>query len=138
MGNIEMSDIINTGHAGLWGLINDKNSGIDLPKPFEHDIFLLHTHIAGTSYIEDIMELEPFINAGDRLEMFREPDNEYDELAIVVKNADGVKLGYIPRAQNAVLARLMDAGKLLFCRVSGKELVNERWLKISIKIYMRD
>ena len=34
-----MSDIINTGHAGLWGLINDKNGGIDLPKPFEHDIF---------------------------------------------------------------------------------------------------
>ena len=132
-----MSDIINTGHAGLWGLINDKNSGIDLPKPFEHDIFLLHTHIAGTSYIEDIMELEPFINAGDRLEMFREPDNEYDELAILVKNADGIKLGYIPRVQNAVFARLMDAGKLLFCRVSGKELVDEYWLKIGIKIYMR-
>ena len=132
-----MSDIINTGHAGLWGLINDKNGGIDLPKPFEHDIFLLDTHIAGTTHIEGIMKLEPFINTGDRLEMFREPDNEYDELAILVKNADGIKLGYIPRVQNAVFARLMDAGKLLFCRVSGKELVDEYWLKIGIKIYMR-
>jgi len=36
---------------------------------------------------------------------FREPDNPYDKRAIVIKNASGMKIGYVPKEDNAELAR---------------------------------
>lgn len=85
-----------------------------IPKPFERDIFLLDTHVAGTTHIEGIDELEPYLKSGDRLNLFREPDNPYDEFAILIKTMDGVKIGYIPQKDNIIFARLMDAGKLFW------------------------
>jgi hypothetical protein len=73
--------------------------------------------------IEGIEELEPYLNADDRLEFFREPDNPHDHKAIVIKNANGVKIGYVPSADNVIFSRLMDAGKLLFARITSKKNV---------------
>jgi len=39
--------------------------------------------------------------------------------------------------KNEILARLMDAGKLIFGRVEKKEKVDD-WVKITIKVFMRD
>ncbi len=64
-------------------------------------------------------------------------DNPYDKRAIVIKNADGVKIGYIPRADNKIFARLMDAGKLLFGKISSKEKQGI-WLKIDIAVFLHD
>ncbi len=63
--------------------------------------------------IEGMEELGLNLNAGDRLDFFREPDNPHDRRAIAIKCADGVKIGYVPKADNVIFARLMDAGKLL-------------------------
>lgn len=93
--------------------------------------------MAGTSFIEGIEELEPHLNIGDKLEFFREPDNPHDSKAIVIKNADGVKVGYVPRADNVIFSRLMDAGKLLFGRITNKEM-RGTWLKMDIKIYLHE
>ena len=71
-------------------------------------------YVAGTTHIEGIEELEPHLNNDDRLEFFREPDNRYDKQAIVIKTFDGVKIGYVPKQDNVIFARLMDVGKLLF------------------------
>jgi hypothetical protein len=71
------------------------------------------------------------------LSFYREPDNPYDHKAIVIKNADGVKIGYVPRADNVVFSRLMDAGKLLFGRITSKEM-SGKWLKIEIKIFLHE
>lgn len=68
---------------------------------------------------------------------FREPDNPHDPNAIVIKNADGVKVGYVPRADNLIFSRLMDAGKLLFGKITHKEMIG-KWLKINIKIYLHE
>ena len=103
----------------------------------ERDIFLFDTHIAGTTYIEGIEELAPYLNIGDKLDLYREPDNPYDSKAIVIKNADGVKIGYVPRADNAVFSRLMDAGKLLFGKITDKKMKGD-WLKIDIGIYLHE
>jgi len=48
-----------------------------------------------------------------------------------------VKIGYIPKADNAIFARLMDAGKLLFARIASKEK-SGTWLKIAIKVYLHE
>jgi len=113
------------------------NGEIEIPKPFERDIFLFDTFIAGTTHIEGIEELEPFINVGDKLDFFREPDNPYDKEAIVIKNKNGVKVGYVPKADNVIFSRLMDAGKLLFGQIEEKEMKGN-WLKINIKVYLKD
>ena len=95
------------------------------------------THVAGTSHVEGIDELEPHLNIEDRLDFFREPDNPHDSKAIVIKNDNGIKIGYIPEADNAIFSRLMDAGKALFARIASKERQG-KWLKIDIKVYLHE
>ena len=104
--------------GGLIGLIHSENGEISIPKPFERDIFLFDTYVAGTTHIEGIEELEPHMNEGDKLDFFREPDNRYDAQAIMIKTLNGVKIGYVPKQDNVIFARLMDAGKLLFGKIS--------------------
>ena len=130
-----MSDIIKTGGTGLISHI--VNNSIVLPKPFERDIFLFDTVIAGTSYIKDIDIIAGSINEDDRLTFLRESANKHDDMAIMIKTADGAKLGYVPKADNAIFARLMDAGKLLFGRIASMEK-KRKWYKISIKVYLHE
>ena len=87
-----MGDIIKNGGNEIVGLIHGKNGELDIPKPFQRDIFLFDTYVAGTTHVDGIEELEPGLNVGDRLDFFREPDNPYDPMAIAVKNTDGVKV----------------------------------------------
>ena len=130
-----MSELINVEGGGIVGLLHGKGGDLTIPKPFEREIFLFDTHIAGTSYIEGIEDLEPHLNIDEKLEFFREPNNTYDNKAIVIKNADGVKIGYVPKADNVIFSRLMDAGKLLFGRITSKEMAG-KWLKIAIKVFL--
>ncbi len=132
-----MSDIVKSNQGGLVGLMHTQGGGLTIPKPFEKDIFLFDSHVAGTTFIEGIEELEPHLNIDDRLDFFREPDNKHDPKAIVIKNADGVKIGYVPREDNVIFSRLMDAGKLLFGRITYKEMKG-KWLKINIKIFLHE
>jgi len=132
-----MGELDKSKNSDLVALLNNKGGSIDIPKPFERDIFLFKTHIAGTSFVEGIEELEPYLQVDDKLDFFREPDNPYDKRAIVIKNADGVKIGYIPRADNKIFARLMDAGKLLFGKIASKEKQGI-WLKIDIAVFLHD
>jgi len=132
-----MSDLVKSGGNDLIGLLHGKGGGLAIPMPFERDIFLFDTHVAGTSFIEGIEELEPHLKLEDELDFFREPDNPHDDKAIVIKNTDGVKIGYVPKADNVIFSRLMDAGKLLFGRISAKEMKG-KWLKIEIKVYLHE
>lgn len=131
-----MGELVNSG-GGLVGLLHGNGGEISIPKPFERDIFLFDTYVAGTTHIEGIEELEPHLKVDDRLEFFREPDNSYDNQAIVIKTYDGVKIGYIPKQDNVIFARLMDAGKLLFGKISSKEILGT-WVKIYIKVFLHE
>ena len=132
-----MGDLVKTGGSGLVGLLDGKNGEISIPKPFEKDIFLFDTYVAGTTHIEGIEELELHLNVDDRLAFFREPDNRYDKQAIVIKTVDGVKIGYVPKQDNVIFARLMDAGKLLFGKITSKEKKGS-WVKIYIKVFLHE
>lgn len=132
-----MGDLVKTGSSGLVGLLHGKNGEISIPKPFEKDIFLFDTYVAGTTHIEGIEELELHLNVDDRLAFFREPDNRYDKQAIVIKTVDGVKIGYVPKQDNVIFARLMDAGKLLFGKITSKEKKGS-WVKIYIKVFRHE
>ena len=132
-----MSDLKKTEGGDLIGLIHGKGGGLIIPQPFERDIFLFNTHVAGTTHIPAIANLEPHLNTGDKLDFFREPDNAHDPKAIVIKTADGVKIGYVPQADNVIFSRLLDAGKLLFARIESKQLAN-KWLNIKINVFLHE
>lgn len=129
--------LVKSGGNGLVGLLHGKGGELSIPKPFEKDIFLFDTYVAGTTHIEGIEELEPHLNNDDRLEFFREPDNRYDKQAIVIKTVNGVKIGYVPKQDNVIFARLMDAGKLLFGKITSKEKKGS-WVKIYIKVFLHE
>jgi len=122
--------------AGILSLFRGGTGG-GLPVPFEQNIYLTDAHVAGTTHVPNIRELEPALIIGERLSFQREPDNAADPLAILIKNAAGEKLGYLPRAKNEIPARLMDAGKLLYGVIEGKEFHGE-WLKITMKVWLND
>ena len=48
-----------------------------------------------------------------------------------------MKLGYVPRDDNVIFSRLMDAGKRLYASILEKEWRN-RWLRIAIRIYLNE
>ncbi len=131
----KMHEIDKPNDHGLMHLIHNKN--LTVPLPFAREIFLFDTYIAGTSHIEGLEELYAYLMVGSLLNFYREPDNPYDAQAIMIKNADGVKLGYIPKADNIIFSRLMDAGKLLFGKISSKSM-NGNWVKIKIDIFLKD
>ena len=131
-----MSDIIKIDSNNIIGILNS-NNGLNIEKPFSKDIFLIEVHIAGTTHIDNINELEPKLNEGVEVLFFREPTNQYDDKAIVIKDKEGNKLGYVPRAKNEILARLMDAGKLVYGKIKSKEKI-DNWIKIELEIYLKD
>lgn len=105
-------------------------------QPFVREIMLIECHIAGTAY-HDAKAVESQLLPGTMLPLKREPQNPHDQLAIVILTDSGHRLGYVPQAKNEALARLMDAGKLLFGKIEAKQW-QRNWLEISIRIYMRD
>lgn len=124
-------------NRNILSIFHGKSGELVFTNPFEQEIYLFDTYIAGTSHVEGILELEPFLAIDDRLDFFREPDNMYDSQAIVIKNQSGVKLGYVPQKDNVIFARLMDAGKLLFGKITAKE-IKGKWVYVTIRIFLKE
>ena len=116
---------------GLLAMLSKGASGI---VPFRREIFLLEITVAGTTFCSDIHKADKEIAPEKVLTMKREPDNKPDEFAIAIYVED-IRIGYVPAELNEVCSRLMDAGKMFFCRVISKEWKKE-WLRIKANIYM--
>ena len=113
------------------------NNGIaEMIKPLMKEVFLISTFVAGTTHVKDRSVFEE-IKEDDKLILKREPDNRFDELAIMVLTKSGKKLGYIPEKDNPVLARLMDAGKKLTASVETMS-VKGSYHTISISVSLVD
>ena len=117
--------------AILKGL--DKNK---VPKPFQREIFILDTHIAGTHYYQAKKQAQK-LKEGHHLVFCREKDNPHDHRAIAILDLEKNKLGYLPQKKNEVVSRLMDAGKAIYAVIQKMEWKNQ-YLKIDIKVYMRE
>ena len=132
-----MSDLVKIDNGDLIEYLMKTGSGLDLPKPFERDIYLFDTYVAGTTHIEGIENIGESLKKGDRLVFYREPENEHDPQAIRIETLRKEKIGYVPHKDNVIFSRLMDAGKVLFAKVIEKEMKG-KWLKIKIKIYLHE
>ena len=131
-----MSNVIKIDGSNIVNILNNKGA-LDIEKPFSREIFLIEVHIAGTTHIDNIDVLEPKLTEGVEVQFFREPNNQYDSKAIVVKDKEGNKLGYIPKEKNEILSWLMDAGKLLYGKVKTKKKLGD-WIKIEMEVYLKD
>ncbi|MFM2208232.1 MAG: hypothetical protein RL213_2207 [Bacteroidota bacterium] len=118
---------------GLIALIQGGGSELML---FARELLVLECHIAGTSYL-DLEEVEPRLKPDDRFLLLREPKNEHDTFAVAIHTVEKEKLGYLPRDKNETVARLLDAGKILFAVLVSKEWQND-WLKLSVKVFYLD
>ena len=63
-----MSNIVKTDGGSLASLLHGKGGDLTIPKPFERDIFLFDTFVAGTTHIESIEELAQHLNVDDKLD----------------------------------------------------------------------
>jgi len=79
------------------------------------EIRLSSPYIAGFQYYQGI-ELEKILKENDSLILKREPQNKHDCYAIEVY-IDSNKLGYLPREENKVFARMMDQGMRVRARI---------------------
>jgi hypothetical protein len=85
-----------------------------------------YRHYGGGEVLRD---LKP----GDRLELVREPANPYDANAVRVEWR-GVKLGYVPRRDNAAVARQMDRGMALEARLAGARENRNRSVRLEFEV----
>lgn len=123
--------------TGSGSLLQTLHADLQTPAPYSSDVLLLQTYVAGTTHTAGLEELEPFLKPGDRLDLVRIPDNPSDPNAIKIYTRDRVKLGYVPRKENHILARLMDAGKRLYAKILSKHWQGD-WLYIDIEVYLND
>lgn len=105
--------------------------------PFSKEIFLQEITIAGTGYCDEIDRLSPKLVPNTVLSLKRDPKNKHDELAIEVL-FENIRIGWVPRTQNNVVARLMDAGKNLLARVTKTHTESDMWISIECEMYMID
>ena len=132
-----MKELARSERAGILRVLRPGDGMEPMEGPYSRDIFLIEVQVAGTSHVVGMDELEPFLQIDERLSLVRVPDNPSDPCAIKIFNRDGLKLGYVPREQNQILARLMDAGKELFAVLSEKSWRGD-WLRLRIRIYLHD
>jgi hypothetical protein len=99
------------------------------------DDILLCTHVAGFAYHAGAQEdFKP--GADEGLSLHREPGNPYDTLAIRI-DWQGQKLGYVPRPDNADLARAMDEGVIFTARVQQYDAHAPVWRRLEFVVSAR-
>ena len=80
-----MSDLIKKDQGELLHYLFGQESGSRLPKPYERDIFLFDTYVAGTTHIENMEAIGSSLHEGDKLIFYREPENSHDPQAIRIE-----------------------------------------------------
>lgn len=119
-------------------LISCLTIGLALAWPFfaqagtEAHILLQDSPLAGFQYHQG-KQLWQDMRVGDALTLTREPDNPYDAKAIRVEWR-GSKLGYVPRRENADIARIMDSGTNLEARISRLVESRDPWQRVRFEI----
>lgn len=90
--------------------------------------------LAGFSHAQ-AGEAWPDMRTGDVLTLVREPGNAFDANAVRVEWR-GVKLGYVPRRDNAALAWALDRGEVLHARISRAEWHPNPARRIAFEVFV--
>ncbi len=116
--------------SGLAATLKLGNGG-DKPKlvkPCELDKF----HVAGFRYY-DGPKLLHAMKVGDALSLEREPTNPHDEQAVKITR-QGKQIGYVPRACNLPVAKLLDQGATLSCEICAINPHAAPWQQVVVRV----
>ena len=97
-------------------------------------VLVQQSPLAGSQYYA-LSTVWQEIKPGDALTLVREPGNRHDRNAIRVEWR-GQKLGYVPRAENRVIAAALDAGDPLSARVSSVSDNKNPWLRVAFEVFI--
>jgi hypothetical protein len=98
------------------------------------EIRLQLSNLAGFRH-HDAPKLWPALGRREHLSLVREADNPYDPNAVALLWR-GRKLGYLPRGENLVAARLLDRSRNLSARIDRLEPQADRNRCISIEVLL--
>lgn len=93
---------------------------------------LLRTAIRGFVHARG-PQVFPQLAPGDALQLVREPHNHYDADAVRIDWHDH-KLGYVPRENNADIARRLDAGEALVATIGAVAAEADAWDAVEFEI----
>ncbi len=97
-------------------------------------ILVQSSPLAGFRYY-DAGALWDEMKVGDALALVREPDNPHDANAVRVEWR-GHKLGYVPRRENADVARQIDRGTPVRARISRLQTSRSPSKRIEFEVYV--
>lgn len=95
-------------------------------------LLIQQSPLAGSQYYA-LGEHWRAMKVGDRLDLVREPDNPHDRRAIRV-DWRGHKLGYVPRAENRVIAQALDQGEKLSARIARLNEDANPWRRVEFEV----
>ena len=125
------------GAGGIIAAAEAGGASLSVPMPFQNSIVLIEsTRVAGTTHIPGIDTIADGLEVGMTLRFEREPDNLADCWAIKVY-AGEARIGYVPADCNEILARLMDGGKAVSGKLTGKEKLGN-WNKLHMEVSLDD
>ncbi len=95
---------------------------------------LVQTSLAAGLRHHEAKALWPQLRVGDALALVREPGNAHDPNAVRLE-WQGRMLGYLPREDNADVARQLDRGAGLQARIAELARYRNHRLKLGVEIY---
>jgi hypothetical protein len=100
----------------------------------EASIIVQQSPLAGFQYYDGKV-LWDDMKPGDALTLVRERDNPHDANAVRVE-WNGSRLGYIPRRENAGVARQMDRGAAVKARIVKLTEARNPWQRVLFEVYV--
>ncbi len=102
--------------------------------PADVRIIVQESPLAGFQYYEG-KALWEMLRTGDSLRLVREPQNPHDANAVRIEWR-GEMLGYLPRRENADVARQMDRGAPVKARIVRLVEARNPWQRIRFEVYV--
>jgi hypothetical protein len=100
----------------------------------QSQILIQASPLAGFQYYEG-KSVWGELHEGDELVLVREPENHYDSNAIRVE-WHGHKLGYVPRRDNAAVARMLDRAEPLNAKITRLLKTRNPWQRLLFEVYL--
>ncbi|MGE0020855.1 MAG: HIRAN domain-containing protein [Draconibacterium sp.] len=118
--------------AGGAAVIAAKYAGAVVPEA-KKDVYLDSVYIAGFQYYKGT-ELEKRLKENDILSLRRQAENQHDYFAVEVYCGEQ-KLGYLPRADNKIIARMMDQGVSMKAIIRKVEPEVHPFRRVKVRVY---
>jgi HIRAN domain len=101
---------------------------------WEHEYLLDRFHVAGFQHHDGVGLLSSLVR-GDELCLVHQRDNAFDTNAVLIL-LDETELGFVPRERNQILARLLDQGAPVGCRLVQVNRNSVSWEAIEVEVYL--